>query len=108
MPPTQRPANGDLEATTAHRRRRVDTRRQANLRRWWRARLATEPITCEWCGFLLTADMPWHLDHIVPVAAGGTDDPANLTPLHAECNRAKAAQTMQPRPVTAAPPSRKW
>jgi 5-methylcytosine-specific restriction endonuclease McrA len=86
----------------------VDTRRQANQRRWWRAVIEATPVTCEWCGYPITPDQAWHLDHTVPVSAGGTDDPSNLTPMHAPCNLAKAAQTMQPRPVTPAPPSRKW
>jgi 5-methylcytosine-specific restriction endonuclease McrA len=31
----------------------------------------------------------WEVDHIKPVAAGGTDDLANLQPLHWETNRRK-------------------
>jgi hypothetical protein len=32
----------------------------------------------------------WEIDHIVPVALGGTDDIKNLQPLHWQSNRAKA------------------
>jgi hypothetical protein len=31
----------------------------------------------------------WEVDHILPVAAGGTDDLTNLQPLHWENNRQK-------------------
>ena len=31
----------------------------------------------------------WEIDHLIPVAAGGTDGLANLQPLHWQNNRAK-------------------
>jgi 5-methylcytosine-specific restriction protein A len=33
-----------------------------------------------------------HVDHIMPVAAGGTDHPSNLQALCQSCNLAKAAR----------------
>lgn len=44
--------------------------------------------TCWLCG-LPGADT---VDHVHPVALGGTNDPANLRPAHAPCNRAKGAR----------------
>lgn len=34
----------------------------------------------------------WEIDHIVPVSAGGTDDPDNLQALHWKANEAKGDQ----------------
>ncbi|KUG25132.1 hypothetical protein ASZ90_005048 [hydrocarbon metagenome] len=32
----------------------------------------------------------WEIDHIIPLSLGGTDDIANLQPLHWENNRKKS------------------
>lgn len=32
-----------------------------------------------------------HVDHKIPLAAGGTDDPSNLAAMHADCNLRKGA-----------------
>lgn len=31
----------------------------------------------------------WAIDHIIPLAAGGTDDDDNLHPVHIKCHKAK-------------------
>lgn len=33
----------------------------------------------------------WALDHIIPLAAGGTDDDSNLHPVHVKCHTKKTA-----------------
>jgi len=40
---------------------------------------------CALCGWPLGER--WEVDHIVPVALGGTSDPANLRALHPACHR---------------------
>jgi 5-methylcytosine-specific restriction endonuclease McrA len=44
---------------------------------------------CAWCGVPLTPAIA-ALDHIIPFAAGGTDDPHNLTPVCGQCNSHKS------------------
>lgn len=73
-----------------------------------RARVAlTLPTECAWCLDTITPDQPWHMDHITPLSAGGSNTIDNVQPLHAACNLAKAAQTIPPR-YTPPPPSRAW
>ena len=43
---------------------------------------------CVYCGAPAA-----HMDHLVPKAQGGTDDPANLVPACAKCNLTKGART---------------
>lgn len=47
---------------------------------------------CSYCG---DCDGPFEIDHIFPVALGGTDDPDNLTLACAPCNRSKGAKTLE-------------
>ena len=48
---------------------------------------------CGICNGPLPADMTAiHRDHIVPLAAGGSDAPSNLQAVHAACNLAKGAK----------------
>ena len=44
---------------------------------------------CVCCGAMLGDD--YHLDHIMPIALGGTNDESNLQLLKAECNMRKGA-----------------
>jgi 5-methylcytosine-specific restriction endonuclease McrA len=46
---------------------------------------------CSYCG---TEDGPFDVDHIHPVARGGSDDPENLCVACAPCNRSKGARTL--------------
>lgn len=48
-------------------------------------------LTCGLCGGSVERD-DVHIDHILPVAHGGTDDPANLQVAHSSCNMAKGAR----------------
>lgn len=55
---------------------------------WQKRRLLVLPAPgsrpCHWCGAPAT-----EVDHLVPVAAGGTDDLGNLVPSCQRCNRSK-------------------
>jgi 5-methylcytosine-specific restriction endonuclease McrA len=46
---------------------------------------------CHLCGERLGLADEIDVDHVVPVAAGGTDDISNLRLAHASCNRSKGA-----------------
>lgn len=45
---------------------------------------------CTYCGST-PSDGPLHVDHVVPVAEGGSNDPSNLVTACASCNLGKSA-----------------
>ena len=58
-----------------------------STRQWRNAReriMARDLYLCQQCGAPAQ-----HVDHIIPVAAGGSDDPHNLRALCAPCNLRK-------------------
>lgn len=57
--------------------------------------------TCSVCGRLVRADEPWDLDHVIPLAMGGTNHRANLAIAHRACNR-------QPRRVVLPGAPSRW
>jgi len=66
--------------------------RGGSTRAWRELRLkilARDAGICGYCG----ADAK-HVDHIIPVAAGGTDSPENLTAACARCNQLKSDKTI--------------
>ncbi len=68
----------------------------------WRARIA--PAANFRCGYCLTQEVvsgvPLTLEHIVPVAKGGTGQEANLWLSCRSCNEAKGTLTEYPEPQT--------
>ena len=58
------------------------------LRNQWAAML---PLPCARCGHPVTAEEPWHLDHLDPVALGGTAESAR--PAHQDCNLRAGVET---------------
>lgn len=55
----------------------------------WQARLALWGWRCYLCG------APWeHMDHVIPVALGGSNWPANLRPICASCNSRKGSKRL--------------
>jgi 5-methylcytosine-specific restriction endonuclease McrA len=68
-------------------------------------------LPCWICGAPAT-----EVDHVVPLATGGTDHPANLRPACRHCNRSRGAKSVetwrreraQPRSVFSRRPARIW
>lgn len=59
--------------------------------------LRRDNYTCRYCR---SADEPLTVDHVLPVALGGTDDPTNLLAACRDCNAGKASTS--PDAATAA------
>lgn len=78
---TTEPANTRREQARERMRRRRRGRRHVIL--------ARNDGLCGICGQSIEGE--FHIDHIVPVALGGTDDEANLQPAHPRCNILKGA-----------------
>ncbi len=74
-------------------------RRRSTGKRLRYSILARDMFTCRYCGARADGGAVLVVDHIIPVALGGTDDPENLITACEPCNQGKAAQS----PVTAAP-----
>lgn len=92
-----------IERVTIYRRERYrndpDFRSKENARRRKYRKHLSDLMEdyagmCGICGedmFGLESDSDIHVDHIVPVSRGGTDDYDNLQPAHAVCNIKKGA-----------------
>jgi hypothetical protein len=52
--------------------------------------LRRDDHTCRYCG-AQAPDVPLRVDHVVPVALGGTDDPSNLVTACEPCNTGKSS-----------------
>lgn len=50
---------------------------------------------CWYCGKQTNPFRDFHVDHVVPVASGGTNELPNLVPCCAECNERKGAQSLE-------------
>lgn len=60
-----------------------------------------DAFTCQYCGRTPPA-VVLEVDHIVPVAAGGSDDDHNLITSCFDCNRGKADGTLEAAPLDTA------
>lgn len=58
----------------------------------WRI-LQRDNFTCQYCG-RSAPDVKLEIDHIKPVAKGGTNDPLNLVTACYECNHGKSAKEL--------------
>lgn len=60
--------------------------------------LRRDDHACRYCG-RRAPDVELTVDHVVPVALGGTDDPTNLATACVDCNSGKASTSPDERPV---------
>lgn len=62
-----------------------------NPRAWAKLRASIAAVQlggpCGYCHAPVLASQIWELDHAIPRAHGGSDDPANLRIVHRLCNR---------------------
>lgn len=77
-------------ADDRHIRRERDRARQLRASAWWKETLAKG--ICHYCGKTFPPD-DLTMDHIIPVARGGTSTKGNVVPACFACNQSKAAQT---------------
>lgn len=52
--------------------------------------LQRDKFTCKYCGNKATENIKLHVDHVIPVSKGGTDDLNNLVTSCSECNIGKS------------------
>ena len=55
--------------------------------------LERDHFTCVYCGAKGSALSPLHVDHVIPLSRGGSNDPANLATACRECNCGKRDMT---------------
>ncbi len=48
---------------------------------------------CHICGGQIQAGQDWDVDHVIPLAMGGSNDPENLRQAHAVCHRGAGSKT---------------
>lgn len=63
--------------------------------------LRRDGFRCTYCGSSPSDGAELHVDHVVPQALGGTDDPSNLTTSCADCNAGKSSSSPTPEQVAA-------
>lgn len=73
-----------------HIRRERAKARALRASPWWKAQLAQG--RCYHCGQAFPPEA-LTMDHLIPVARGGTSSKGNVVPACFSCNQAKAAQT---------------
>lgn len=74
----------------ARLRREREKARKLRKSQWW-LRLVNQGL-CHYCGRKFAAK-ELTMDHVVPLARGGTSTPGNIVPACRECNRDKKLET---------------
>ena len=80
----------DLNPDPAHVKRERERARQLRQTDWWRAKL--QKGVCHYCGRQVGA-ANLSMDHVIPVARGGTSTRGNCVPCCIDCNSRKGAYT---------------
>ncbi len=83
----------DLPEAQARIKRIRRSRRAISPRIRWEI-LERDDFTCRYCGSR-APDVVLHLDHVEPLAFGGSDDPSNLVAACETCNLSKAARPLK-------------
>jgi len=47
---------------------------------------------CHICSGHIDKDQSWDVEHVIPLAMGGDNEPGNLRPAHSKCHAAKTKQ----------------
>jgi 5-methylcytosine-specific restriction endonuclease McrA len=71
-----------------------------------RKMLVEQDWLCSYCA--VPIEDGYHIDHKLPIAAGGTNDPENLHLTCARCNLRKGAMTHEQFLVSKRRPARQW
>ena len=76
------------------RKNKRERERDHGYRKHWRFLCEAQEWRCAICGERLPKQSPdqIHVDHIIPVSRGGTDDLVNLQATHDSCNMAKGSR----------------
>ncbi|KAB8031797.1 HNH endonuclease [Fluviispira multicolorata] len=82
--------NSYIFADEEHIKREKAKVKAAKKSRWWQQKCA--PGLCAYCGKKFPIK-ELTLDHIVPLARGGTTAPGNVVPACRECNKNKGVDT---------------
>lgn len=53
------------------------------------ALLTAHNSRCHICGGAIEPGQRWEVEHVIPLAMGGDDEPGNMRPAHSKCHRAK-------------------
>lgn len=80
----------DIQKDEAHVKREREKARELRASAWWKAQCA--PGICHYCGKFVGAEN-LTMDHIVPVARGGTSTKGNVVPVCHACNASKSCLT---------------
>lgn len=65
------------------------TRRRSMTGKARLALLKAHNATCHLCSGEIQTGQAWEVEHIIPIAMGGEDEPANMRPAHAKCHAVK-------------------
>jgi hypothetical protein len=57
-----------------------------------------DQFSCRYCGRTVSSEIVLEIDHVIPVHAGGTNEPLNLVTACFECNRGKGKTLLSAAP----------